>query len=105
MTTATQTAISFDVSKEDSKLIRAIVDRAFGPGALGDGMRKYSIKRLDLSMDITATHANGTPLDLQKLFDFDAFNFAHDVIGILRHLDRETGKLGGCFLPRCARNQ
>ena len=55
-----------------------------------------------MAMDITATHLNGTKLDLQKFVDFDDFNFCHDVVGIMDHVDRNTGKLNNCFLPRCS---
>ena len=56
------------------------------------------------SMDFTATHANGTPLRLDDLLNFDDFDFLHDMVGIRRHLNRETGQLDGCFVPRCAKN-
>lgn len=26
----------------------------------------------------------------------------HDIAGIMRHIDRNTGKLTRCFMPRCA---
>ena len=35
----------------------------------------------------------------------DDFNFGHDVFGIYRHLDRTTGKLMNCFVPRFAQRQ
>ena len=54
-------------------------------------------------MDVTACHANGTKLDLEKLLNFPDFDFLHDVAGIRNCIDRETGKLTKCFLPRCAR--
>lgn len=57
-------------------------------------------KMQDVSMDITATHLNGTPLNLEKLLNFDDFNFAHDIQGIMRHIDRDTGRLKDHFLPR-----
>lgn len=53
-------------------------------------------------MDVTACHANGCPLDLEKLLHADAFNFSHDVFGIARYINRNTGKLENCFVPRCA---
>lgn len=61
-------------------------------------------------MDLAAVHANGCPLDLEKLLAADDFNFAHDVFGIYRHLDRDGksptgGKLLDLFLPRTARRQ
>lgn len=58
-----------------------------------------------VSMDITAAHANGCTLDLDGLLDADGFNFAHDVTGITRHIDRETGQIVGGFLPRFARKE
>lgn len=53
-------------------------------------------------MDIDAWHSK-EPLDLQKLLDFDTFNFLHDVIGIMNHLDRRTGEIDHRFMPRSAR--
>ncbi len=53
-------------------------------------------------MDLVACHANGCPLDFERLSDADDFNIAHDVFGIRRHLDRETGQLTDHFLPRYA---
>jgi hypothetical protein len=55
---------------------------------------------MKLCMDIDATHCNGTPLKLEELLKADDANFAHDVFGIIRHIDRTTGKLTMCFLPR-----
>ena len=53
-------------------------------------------------MDLMACHTSGCKLDLDKLAKADDFNLLHDVCGINRHLDRETGKLQHCFLPRFA---
>lgn len=53
-------------------------------------------------MDIDATHCNGCPLKLQALLEADDTNFAHDVFGIRRHIDRTTGELLNCFVPRYA---
>jgi len=51
-------------------------------------------------MDIDACHSNGNPLRLQELLEADDLNFFHDVFGIRKHIDRTTGKLGDCFVPR-----
>jgi hypothetical protein len=90
--------INFAASDEDSQLINKIVERA---KKLAD---KYHVEydKVDIAMDITACHLNGTPLKLQALLDADDFNFSHDVFGIRRHIDRDTGKVGGFFLPRFA---
>ncbi|MFZ2949003.1 MAG: hypothetical protein WA003_05920, partial [Desulfuromonadaceae bacterium] len=63
------------------------------------------INEEDTKIDITATHANGCPLDLDKLLAADDSNFLHDVIGIIRHIDRRNGQLINCFLPRFARKE
>lgn len=57
----------------------------------------------DFCMDLAATHANGMPLDLEKLLAFPDFDFSHDVFGIREHLDRSTGQLLHCFVPRSAK--
>lgn len=60
----------------------------------------YRRELVDWEMDITATHRNGTPLKLKELCDSDNVNFAHDVFGIMRNIDRTTGEITNCFLPR-----
>lgn len=56
-------------------------------------------------MDLTAVHANGCPLDLSGLAQADEFDFSHDILGIRRHLNRRTGKLEDCFVPRYAKSE
>lgn len=87
--------VQFKATKEEQQAINRIVDRAL--------LMNPEADRLSLNMDITACHANGCPLDFEKLESFDAFNFAHDVFGISRHIDRNTGELTRCFLPHCAK--
>ncbi len=53
-----------------------------------------------IEMDITATHLNSCELRLKEFLQADSFNFLHDVTGIHKHLNRETGQLEHCFLPR-----
>ncbi len=91
-------AVSFDVSPTDAALISQIVDRV-EELSLAQG---HSLDRLSTTMDLTAVHANGCPLDLAKLAAADNFNLLHDVFGIARHLDRKTGKLRDFFDPRCS---
>lgn len=59
----------------------------------------------DVMMDIEATHCNGCPLALERWLASDDGNFGHDVFGIRTHLDRSTGELKDCFLPRFAARQ
>jgi hypothetical protein len=84
--------LNFNTTKEDDDLIMQIVVRA------------DPVDRISLAMDLTACHLNGTPLDLPRLLVFPDGSFWHDINGIQRHLDRETGQLTGGFLPRCAIN-
>lgn len=94
--------VSWDVSREDAALVRRIVTRA---AKLSPAWRPSRDERLSLTMDIEATHANGCPLRLADLLAADDFNFAHDVWGIQRHINRTTGKLGNCFRPRFAQRR
>ena len=86
-----------DFTKEERKIVRGIVDRA------AKIMRQHGrrLDKMSLEMDLEATHAK-VPLRLQELLEADDFNFAHDVFGIMRHMDRSTGLLGDCFVPRFA---
>jgi len=40
------------------------------------------------------------PLRLQEMLNSDDENFTHDIFGIYRHLNRKTGELENCFVPR-----
>jgi hypothetical protein len=97
-------AISFKVTNSDFDLIQKIAARA---DALQRQHRSPRDQRekTQFAMDVTAVHANGNPLRLADLLEADNFNFAHDVFGIERHLNRETGKLEDFFSPRFSRRQ
>lgn len=61
-------------------------------------------ERQDIEMTVSAVFATGqVELDLDKLFKSSDFDFVHDVSGMLAYIDRATGRLGRCFLPRAAR--
>ena len=64
--------------------------------------RGFRFDMMTLEMDISACHSNGCPLDFEKLLGFDKFNFMHDIVGISSNINRTTGKLKNCFLPRCS---
>jgi len=59
--------------------------------------------RCSALMDLEACHISGTPLDWDALADGDVQDVAHDVFGIIHHIDRDTGRLGDCFSPRFAK--
>ena len=89
---------NFTISANDHAAIIEIVERA---GNLADAMG-VPFQGLTTFMDLSATQ-NSTPMRLQDLLAFDDVDFAHDVWGIARHINRKTGDLEDCFLPRCAR--
>lgn len=90
--------ISFDTTKEEMDLINKIAKRAVKMAK--ELEFKYSM--MDAGMDITACHANGCKLRLKELLKTDNSNFSHDVFGIRRHLNHQTGQLENYFLPRFA---
>lgn len=87
--------VSFDVTPDEAEIITRIAKRAKNGCLFG-----YSL--MTIAMDVTATHANGCPLKLGELETAPDFDFGHDLCGIRRHLNRETGELMDCFLPRYA---
>ena len=89
---------SFKVAPLDSAIITVIVERAVLEGIC------QRINSLNLNMDVTAAHANGCPLDLAKLAVADIEDFYHDLFGISTHMNRITGELKNCFVPRSARH-
>lgn len=98
--------ISFAASDSERVAVHNIARRAYAlrQAYAARGAGKVP-KPLSMEMDLVATHANGCPMDFAKLEAADDFNLLHDVIGIERHLDRETGQLGDFFRPRCALKQ
>ncbi len=86
------------ISREEARQIAAIAQRAIRLAA------KHGVRYefMDADMDLTACHLNGCALKLDELATAPEFDFAHDVFGIRRHIDRETGKLQDCFVPRYA---
>lgn len=73
--------------------VEAIVHRAYTAGIISD--------ELSFEMDISAACVH-CPMRLADWLAADAFNFAHDVIGIRHHINRTTGELDRTFLPRFA---
>lgn len=54
----------------------------------------------DIRMDIQATILGGCRLRLYDLVHSENVDFIHDIVGIERHLDRQSFQLKDCFLPR-----
>lgn len=93
--------LNMNVSKEDRAIIYKIAVR-------GVNLAKeagYTRDLLTMEMDIIACHLNGNPLDLEGLLDAENGDFGHDVFGIQRHIDRRTGELQDCFVPRMSQRE
>ena len=92
------------LTREEFEQIDRVVDRAVALQATlmvpEDCMDLE--ERRTLRMDLCAV-GGSCPMDWDRLIEADDSNFAHDVFGIRRHMDRTTGQLGGCFLPRFAK--
>lgn len=93
--------VKFDCTKEEHRIAREIAARVHAMASNASVRHLHPVS--DVVMDIIAVHRNGCPLRLAELLAADDFNFAHDVFGIRRHLDRTTGQLRNCFVPRFAR--
>jgi hypothetical protein len=90
--------LNFIVSAVDGDLLYRIAIRA-SHLAQSHG-QDYPIA--DALMDLTACHVNACRLQLAELAQAPNLDFSHDVFGIQRHLNRDTGKLENCFTPRYA---
>jgi hypothetical protein len=90
--------IQFNCTKQETMLVTRIAKRAMA-------MTDEPVDYLSLVMDLEAAHSNGNPIQFEKLLKADDFNFAHDVFGIMRHINRATGKLMNCFSPRCSQQE
>lgn len=96
---AAKKQIDFDTTPKEEKLIRAILKRAIDDKYV-DPKKDKAV--LHLQMDITACHKNGCPLDLEKFLKAPKPDFGHDLCGIVKYLDRNTGELTDHFHPRCS---
>lgn len=82
--------------RQEFEVIGKICERAEALG-LSDPKRRFT-----LLMDLDKTNES-VGLDLVGLLEADELNFSHDIIGIQRHINRETGELMDFFLPRYAK--
>lgn len=80
------------------------VDRIATRAIKATPLHSPMLNKMDLTMDLAAAHI-ACPIDLQQLLDAKELDFWHDVSGIIKHIDRETGELRDCFVPRCAKRE
>jgi len=90
--------IDFKLQPEEFAVVERIACRAL------DMADRFNVDytKTEAVMDLTACHRNGCPLSLDELEVAPDGDFAHDVFGIRRHINRETGALEDCFMPRFA---
>jgi|SRR5882724_9750930 len=88
--------LKFKATRAEFETIRKIAERAHR-AAIRSGV-EYTV--LDAHMDVEACHCNSNPLRLEELLTADDVHFNHDVFGIRRYLDRDSGKLTDHFTPR-----
>jgi hypothetical protein len=84
-------------TRAEAELIGQIANRVVKLGKAND----IHLDKLEVVMDLTAAHAT-CPLKLHQMLEVDDETLAHDAFGIRRHLNRQTGELMHCFLPRLA---
>lgn len=84
--------------RERFEIISGIADRALNRVPFEERSKR---DKLSLVMDIDFADKD-CPLRLRELAQAPDFDFAHDVFGIERHLNRTTKKLQNCFVPRFA---
>lgn len=92
--------VNLEASKLEYKFASRIAKRAI---RLCIGRAQLDCTQLE--MDIVACHLNGCPLDLERLLAAEEGEFLHDVLGIRRYIDRATGELTECFVPRFSQSE
>lgn len=87
--------------RTDPKVFNAVVDRAM------DMFQRHGtpVPEKTLRMDLMVVEMSDCGLDFDGLLKATPFDFSHDIVGIVQHMDRENMKLGGCFTPRYAKHQ
>lgn len=95
--------ISFEVPGRYHEIIRKIALRADQEIFSLYPEIRQSIMATE--MDLSACYAQGCELDFERLLSAPLGDFQHDILGIRRHLNRETGYLEDFFLPRYAKVQ
>lgn len=84
-------------SRFEYQLLSQIADRAI---AIAKD-RGVHIDKITMLMDLDYAHKQ-IPMDLSAFLALPMYDFTHDAFGIRRHMNRQTCKLEGCFVPRCA---
>lgn len=97
--------VNFSVTTEERILIQKVADKAWKNTPQGNLGGSFYVTKEDHVMDLIAVHKNGCPMDWEKLLRFPPAAFRHDIQGISRNLNRQTGELENFFIPRAARTK
>jgi len=88
---------NWEITLEDHDLLMQVADRALRE------LNQYPDDKRTLVMDLNACHSNGCALDFAGLLAAPMLDFSHDIYGIRKAINRNTGKLSeDCFMPRFA---
>ena len=91
--------ISFELPPQEAALIDVIAMRV----KLWSDDNGENFDVSDTVMDLRIVHKNIIALRLDEMARvIEEGDLMHDVAGIRRHLNRRTGQLEDCFLPRFA---
>lgn len=85
--------MDFKLSKKDRAALDKVIARAKKELVITDVQ--------DMDMSLTACHKYDVKLDFEKMLRAKVSDLGHDIYGIIRHINPETGKLGRHFHPRC----
>lgn len=103
--------MSFDpnsvaVSKYSLRYIGKIVRRGQANGWIaGPVDPKHWYSKQTAIKDLIVVHGRCCKMDFIRWLSANDFNFLHDLSGIARHMDRETGDLKNEFRPRFAKKE
>jgi hypothetical protein len=83
----------------DFKLVVAI---AFKATKIAKRVFKHNVNPAAVAEVLAVVHLNDTKLRLQDMLNGRDFDLCHDISGMCKNLDQNTGCLENCFRPRFA---
>jgi len=92
--------MKFTESEAEVRIIGSIAKKVYLALFMSDP--RNTRDTISIMMDLDACHANGCPLDLQRMLEAGDDQVVTDVLGIVTNLDRDTGRLQNCYVPRFA---
>lgn len=93
--------VSFDRTDEEDLLMDVAVER-YARHSASKECKMTEGEMNNLKMTLSACHANGNPLDFRKMMEVEDSTFLHDITGICKNMNVDTGKLRNFFVPRCS---